>query len=798
MLTASLKKLNKSTPIESMLPKYGKNVTSDIIALDDGRLMSTIILDGIPFESESDGVLKNSFLSVNSFLAAMGKDSGGKLAIWTHIIKKRVFLNDDYIFDNPFVQAFSDQYCKSFSKNNFYKTIYYITFVLKYDDVQDGIEELESINSSALTVLNKFNANMLSVVDLNDDVFVCENTSFLSYLLNNEEISIPLSNNSAIETIGNSDWFFGYDLLELRNKESLKQKYAVFYALKDYPATTESGMWDFLLSIPQEFVLSQSFVYAYSAKAMKEIDQQINKLTSVNDAATHQIEELELGRAYLSSGEICFGEYQASLVVFGDTPKRAIENGVKVSGEFLTAGKGTRWVKSNLDALFTFLSIMPASKYRPLAAAHTSTNLSCGFSLHNFSMGKKSGNPIGDGTAIMPLKTRSDGLYHFNTHYSNPLQNVVGQMIAGHAMFLGATGTGKTTLEGTLCAYLQRFNPMMFVIDYNRSTELFVRAFGGSYFAIEDGVSTGLNPFQVEENPSPALMSFLYRLVERCSADENGNITVFDETAIKLAVDAVMNLPVLQRRFSILLQSISQGTALRARLSKWCESESGKFAWALDAPINTFNPKDYAKVGFDSTAILKEGNAVTEPLLATLFFYKELMQREGRLMLTIVEEFWMPCNFPLTQDFIKSILKAGRLKGEFIWLVSQSPEDAVECAIFAALVQQTPTKVMLPNPDAQKEAYLKCGLTVKEFEELSKLDKECRIFLVKQSNSSCFAKMDLGDGFDDFLPIISGSTETILLCSEIRKRLNSDDPNLWIPELQRILREKKKAKKNEL
>ncbi|STM65173.1 conjugal transfer protein [Escherichia coli] len=62
-------------------------------------------------------------------------------------------------------------------------------------------------------------------------------------------------------------------------------------------------------------------------------------------------------------------------------------------------------------------------------------------------------------------------------------------------------------------------------------------------------------------------------------------------------------------------------------------------------------------------------------------------------MLSIIEEFWMPANFPMTQDMIKSALKAGRMKGEMMWLTSQSPEDAINCAIFAALVQQTATKI---------------------------------------------------------------------------------------------------------
>lgn len=47
-------------------------------------------------------------------------------------------------------------------------------------------------------------------------------------------------------------------------------------------------------------------------------------------------------------------------------------------------------------------------------------------------------------------------------------------------MLLGATGAGKTTFEMMAAAFLQRFNPDMFVIDFNRSTELAIRMFGVS------------------------------------------------------------------------------------------------------------------------------------------------------------------------------------------------------------------------------------------------------------------------------------------------------------------------------
>ena len=60
----------------------------------------------------------------------------------------------------------------------------------------------------------------------------------------------------------------------------------------------------------------------------------------------------------------------------------------------------------------------------------------------------------------------------------------------------------------------------MFVMDLDRGMEIFIRAIGGSYFALEAGVPTGLNPFQLPDTPGNR--EFLYSLVGMCGADENG------------------------------------------------------------------------------------------------------------------------------------------------------------------------------------------------------------------------------------------------------------------------------------
>lgn len=784
--------LKNAKSIEDLLPAYRNNVSDFAISLDGDKLLFTLELSGTAFKSVSNQELYNYFCGLDDFFLNLGKEYGGNLAIWTHIIKKKDDFNQTYKFDSPFITKFVNKYLTAFDseKNNFFKTSYYISFVLKYDDIHDGLAHCDSIIALANTIVRRYEGSVLRIVDINDSVSICENNEFLSYLLNGNRSTIVLNDNEVIDSICNSDWLFNYDFFEIRNRERTKSKFGTAYVLKGYPAETTIGMWDFLLELPYEFILSQSFIFTTAQKSIRAIEIQENKLSSAGDSAERELAELNAARAYLSTGEIAFGDYQASMLIFGNSSNEAVNNGAKVISAFTDRGKGARWTRATIESMYAFLSIMPATKIRPLNSVRCSTNLICGFSLHNYFSGKPKGNPIGDGTAIMPIKTPTQGLYYFNTHYSPLHLNVIGEKIAGHFLMLGATGTGKTTFEASFVAFTQRFNPQIFVVDYKRSTELYMRAFGASYFTIESGIDTGLNPFQLEENPSKGLLQFLYKFVASCAKDYNGLISDEDRLIIKEAVDAVMLLPVEQRRFSLVLQTIPKGSNLHIRLRKWCYSENGEYAWVVDSPINKFNPHEFDKIGFDTTVILEnKDHPATEPLLAILLYYKNVMKKSGRLMLSIIEEFYMPCNYPTTQDMIKQTLKTGRLTGEYLGLVSQSPADAIQCKIFAAIVEQTATKIMLPNPmanyDDEDTGYKRIGLTPKDFAILKSFDKESRKMLVKQGDSTTELHFDLGHCME-FMPILSGTTEGQQECEKIRA-VYGENPDDWIdPFLERM------------
>ena len=774
----------KTISVEGKVPDYGRPINRVMIQLSGDKLLATISLKGMPFESASEQVLENSFSTIKNIFNQLCRKYGANLSVWTHIVKKKDSVSAPKGFKSDFAKRFVSKYIEGFEKGNFYKTDYYISFVYKFkSSLEEGENDFFDLLKMVHSALLKFEPIIL---DINDDGSSCQNIEFLSALLNADDKKIPLTRSKVKDILGHSDWHFGYDVTEIRNAESKSSKYAVFFDLEAFPLHSYRGMYDFVLEAQCEFVLTQSVIMMNSQKTIKMLDGQKNKIES-SDSSDKELSQIAAGREGVAIGEVFFGDFHSSLAVYGDDQESAIDKGTELNSLF--GNRGVVFNRANLKSMYSLYSMLPGATKRITPGPRTMTNLVCGFSLHNYSRGKPEGNPIGDGSALMPLKTMSDTLFHLNLHPSENGQNSVGKKYAGHTLVLGTTGAGKTTLLGSIAAFATRFDPQIFTIDYNRSTELFMRAYGAEYFNIEEGIDTGLNPFQLDDSKS--LRSYLNRLLQRIGSDIDGKNTDIDIEEISAAVNTTMTLPQEKRGMSTFLQSIQQ-PHLRSRFSRWCRSEGGDLSWCLDSKNNKFDPSSMDRIGFDTTVLLEEDangkiHPGSEAILSYLFYLKGLMQKEGRLLLTIVEEFWMPANQKLTQNQMKKGLKAGRLKSEFMVLSSQSPEDAINCEIFAAIVQQTATKIFLPNPSADWIGYKTCNVTKTEFDKIQQLDTTSRTFLIKQSNSSCFAKLDLF-GFDEFLPIISGTEDNIVLCEKVRERVGGN-PDKWIPELLKEIKQ---------
>src|SRR6185437_15020530 len=121
---------------------------------------------------------------------------------------------------------------------------------------------------------------------------------------------------------------------------------------------------------------------------------------------------------------------------------------------------------------------------------------------------------------------------------------------------------------------------------------------------------------------------------------------------------------------------------------------------------------------------------------------------------------------------------------------TQSPEDALVSDIAAALIEQTATMILLPNPNASREDYVEgLKLTEAEYQVVVSLDERSRCFLVKQGHASAVCQLNLR-GMDDALSVISASTDNIEIMHEVLRHratiegvsMNDLRPEQWLAD----------------
>lgn len=774
---------------EEMVPLMRYHVHENMVTLPGNRLVSLIRLKGISHETRSDEELERLFFQLNRYFLALGKKESKNLMLQSYITKTGVELNHEYDLSLPALQDFVDAYTAPFRNGTFRQVGYTLALILKYRDLDSGIKAMQELLTISQTMLAKYDMAIMGMEENAHGAVFSQIGRFYSQLFNGHEQDVLVSDtrlgDAVIDSVTN---FAEYDFIENRPNRG-GQRFATTYDLRDYPAGgSEPGMWDEAIEQQFDFTLVQTFLYEDRNLVKREFKKHIADLGSV-EGESKQTEELDKAVQQITQGDKAFGRYHAALIVYGNSPDDAIENGSKMESVF-TVHDAT-FVRSTMSNINTWYTQFPAYTDVLYPMSKSTENFACSFSLHATPTGKARGNPIGDGTALIPMRTDKDALFLLNAHDSPTGQNNLGEKLPGHMAITGQTGVGKTTLEAILLTFMSRWEPMFFGIDYNCSLQNLLMALDTHYFTLSPGIPTGVNPFQFPD--SPELRNFLFDQVVSCAGGK-AITTQAEEREIQDSIEAVMkHSNVSNRGMSLLLQNITRrgGNCLHTRLGKWCRlagGYEGQNAWVLDSATNMFNPHDFRRIAFDCTKILNKEYAskhpdVMEVLLNTLFYMKRAMHaaKPGSLLVNFMAEYWVPLSFESTAEAIKEILKSGRTRGEILVMDTQSPEDALSTEYAPAVVQQVVTSIWLANTKADREGYARFGIKDKVFDSVVEMHPLSREMVVLQGNQAVKLKLVLDDKLKYWLPLLSATTENIAVAARIRESLNTKNPKIWVP-----------------
>jgi len=772
---------------------FSSHVTDHVIRSREGDYLRVWKIAGIAFEAADPGDILVRHEGFNQLVRSL---PGGHVGLWSHRIRRRVTDHFATPYGNLFCQELATRYYASFAGYRMMANELYLTLVYRPRRTRLGrlfsqaarrtSDDIRRDQHEALKVMAELAAQVESGLKPWDPtplgiyrkqirytqrpVRFSAALEFLGYLVNAAWEPVPMPSGRIAEALPTSRLFFRTEKVEIRMPGATR--YAALLDLKDYPEETEPGMLDGLLYGDFEYIETQSFTILDRPTAKEALERQRNQLIAGEDVAVSQVQAMDQALDELINGDFVLGEYHYSLAVLGDRPDEVARHVAKARTQLADVGFQTALVDLVADAAW-FAQLPGNWRYRPREAKLTSRNFCALASLHNFSTGKRDGNPWGE--AITIVKTPSGQPLYLNFHTTPEKKDSGDEKALANTQIIGQAGAGKTVLELFLLAMAMKYGLTGVVYDKDRGTEIAIRAMGGRYMVFRRGVPTGLNPFQLD--PDEAVLDFWERLVRRL-VDTGALMSARDELDISRAVREVARMERRLRRLSMvrqLLPAVGENS-LHARLTKWCAG--GRLGWVLDNPSDLLDFSQNHLFGFDDTELLDDPEVSTPVTMYLLQLTESLI--DGRRFVYVMTEFWKRLGDPVFTDFAKDKQKTIRKQNGLGIFDTQSPADVLRSDIARALVEQTATFFFLPNPRADYDDYVQgFKLTEAEFNIVRSLGENSRLFLMKQGHRSAIGRLDLA-GLGDVLDVLSGTTDNVELLDGIRAEVG-DDPLAWLP-----------------
>jgi type IV secretion system protein VirB4 len=759
-------------------------------------------LDGVAFECADEHTIAERHEAKCSLLRNL---AGGQFAIWEHRLHRAIEDDMSMPTEPGFARDVAHAYGSLLRKQRMMSNELYMTLVYRptvsavgraFQSTRRTRQDIAKAQEDAIRVMDEKAALVQRVLRGFDPVLLgterrngrdySEVAEFLGYLVNGCWRPVPMHSGPLYRTLPTSRLSFGADKLEIRNGEN--KRFAAFVDIHEYADAVEPGVLNALLYERSEFIETQSFSILPRREAMRALELQRDQLIASDDVVETQVAEIDLALNELGDGQFCMGEFHYSLVVFGDDVADAGRRAAQAIGAVGEAcSLQMRPVDLVADA--AWFAQMPANwQWRPREAKLSSRAFAALASGHNFPRGKRDGNPWGE--ALILLRTPSGQPFYLNLHKSPDDEDSADKKHPGNTLIIGSTGVGKTTLVMLLLAMTRKWEPAprLVLFDLDRGSEIALRALGGRYFTLEAGKPTGCNPLQRE--PTPARIQFWEQLLRTCIQTPTLPLLPADERAIADAVRSVATMPKHLRRFSTVRQNLPKAgeNSLYERLGRWCKG--GALGWVFDeADDRLTDLMDATAIGFDTTEFLDLPEVRTPIMLYLLDVMSELVN--GQRLIYVISEFWKALDNEIFSDFAKQKQKTIRKQNGLGIFDTQSPSDVLRHSIGRTMVEQSVTKIFLANPEAMRDEYVEgFGLTEGEYEIVKGLSaRGGRTFMVKQGNSSAICELDLS-GMEDFVTVLSATTDNVALLDGIRERVG-DDPKAWLPLLLDAVRERK-------
>jgi len=737
------------------LMNYAALVAEGIILGKDGSLMAGFYFRGADAGSASDAEQNYLTAIVNTYLARYG--SGW--AVWIDAIRqpspaypepsrshfpdaisamidaerRETFERMDGLFESTY--ALVIQYLPPIRKREAFIDLFYsddgtgtdnaadrilAEFSKKIQGLEDGLKDLLQMQRMGTTTAGPSNESFES-----DEL-----VNYLHSCITGSSIKLRIPDCPMY-----LDAWLGYERLWTGDIPKIGEKFIACVTIDGFPSHSTPGMLSLLEGLAVSYRWSTRFIFLDQHEALSALKsfhrkwkQKVRGFLSeliktgqgiVNTDALSRSTEAADAMSDAESGKVAHGYYTPVVVLMHEDRTYLEEVARYVKKEIEHRGFFARIEESN--TVEAWLGTLPG---------HIDPNVRRPF-IHTLNLADLMPlSSVWPGLSANPCPFYPDNsppLMHAITTGSTPLRINLHVGDVGHVFVSGPTGAGKSTLLATLSSQFPRYRSRVrpdgttapatvTAIDKGHSMYTLCSAVGGVHHDIgADDSKLSLCPLAEIDAVSDALWAESW--IGTCyELQKKASLTPRQKKLVHEAIETMRRSDKEHRTMSAFVSTV-QDADVNAALSHY--SRGGGMGRLLDGGEDMLGNASFTVFEIDELMNLGEENAI--PVLLYLFrrFEKSL---KGQPAMLVLDEAWIMLGHAVFREKIRSWLKELRKKNCAVVLATQNISDAANSGIMDILNEQCPTKILLPNVEADSPSsrrfYDLFGLNDKEIEML--------------------------------------------------------------------------------
>ncbi|MFI3270752.1 MAG: conjugal transfer protein TrbE [Pseudomonadota bacterium] len=521
------------------------------------------------------------------------------------------------------------------------------------------------------------------------------------------------------------------------------QNFIQVVAIEGFPLESYPGMLSALTDIDTEYRWSNRFIFKDQHEAVSDMNSFRKKWkqkqrglmdvifhtnSSPNADAVAMTEDAEVAMAEVQSGLTGAGLYTAAVVLMHTDRARLEHSSQKLQKLIFSLGFSARI--ETVNTIEAWLGSIPGHGVENVRRPTINTmNLADFLPLSTIWTGTDAAPcPLypPNSPALMYGVTSGNAPFRINLHVRD----------VGHTIMFGPTGAGKSTALATIVAQFRRYEGMkIFVFDKGMSMYALTRGCRGEHFTINgDDSKLQFCPLQYLDTPS-----------DRAWAKEWIN-TILALNDIQTSVEqraqignALESLSHSEQKTVTAFSHMIQDMPIRHCLQE-SYTVGGTIGGLLDADSDGLGMSSF--MTFELEELMRLPDKFALPVLLYLFRRIE-SALDGSPAIIVLDEAWLMLGHKVFAEKIVEWLRVLRKANCAVIMATQNLIDAANSDIFPIIVENTATKIFLPNPFARNEniaaVYERMGLNSQQVNIIAQAEAKREYYLSCEYGSRLFS-----------------------------------------------------------